>query len=65
MKDKSTTPENAISRRHFLLSTSLATAALGFEPLAGMGAPVPRKTRPGRTPRVNCACGLIGRRKTG
>ena len=40
MKDKSTTPENAISRRHFLLSTSLATAALGFEPLAGMGAPV-------------------------
>ena len=40
MKDKSTTPENAISRRHFLLSTSLATAALSFEPLAGIGAPV-------------------------
>ena len=32
--------ENAISRRHFLLSTSLATAALGIEPLAGMGASV-------------------------
>jgi alpha-L-fucosidase 2 len=40
MKDTSTTPENAISRRHFLLNTSLATAALGFEPLAGMGAQV-------------------------
>ena len=52
MKDKSTTPENAISRRHFLLSTSLATAALGFEPLAGMGAPVhenpARADAPGR-----------------
>ena len=47
MKDKSTTPENAISRRHFLLSTSLATAALGFEPLAGMGAPVHENPVPG------------------
>jgi alpha-L-fucosidase 2 len=39
MKDKSATPKNAISRRHFLLSTSLATAALGFEPLSGIAAP--------------------------
>ncbi len=39
MKDKSTTPETAISRRHFLLSTSLATTALGFGPFTGMGAP--------------------------
>ena len=38
MKDKSLTPENAISRRRFLLSGSLATTALGFEPLAGMAA---------------------------
>jgi len=38
MTDKSATPENAISRRHFLLSASLATTALCFEPLAGMGA---------------------------
>jgi len=30
--------ENGISRRHFLLSTSLATAALGFKPLTSMGA---------------------------
>ncbi|MCX6877274.1 MAG: glycoside hydrolase family 95 protein [Verrucomicrobia bacterium] len=40
MTNKSATPENAISRRHFLLSASLATTALGFEPLTGMAAPV-------------------------
>ena len=39
MKDKSTTLENTISRRHFLLSTCLATTALGLKPLTGMGAP--------------------------
>jgi hypothetical protein len=39
MANQSTMPENAISRRHFLLSTSLATTALGFEPLKGMAAP--------------------------
>ena len=38
MTNKSATPENAISRRHFLLSASLATTALGFEPLPAMGA---------------------------
>ena len=47
MKDKSTTPENAISRRHFLLSTGLATTALGLKPLMGMAAPT-RQT-PART----------------
>ena len=39
MTSKPTTPEHAISRRHFLLSASLATTALGVEPLTGMGAP--------------------------
>ena len=34
MKDKSATPENAISRRHFLVSTSLAAAALGTQCVA-------------------------------
>ena len=33
------TPENAISRRRFLLSTCLATIALGLESVAGNGAP--------------------------
>jgi len=37
--NKSTTPGNAISRRHFLLSTCLATTALGLKPLTAMGAP--------------------------
>jgi len=40
MKDTFSTPKNAISRRHFLLETSLATAALGMKPLTGMAAPV-------------------------
>jgi dipeptidyl-peptidase-4 len=38
MTNKSTTPENAVSRRHFLLSAYLAMPALGFEPLAGLRA---------------------------
>ncbi|HTL74588.1 MAG TPA: glycoside hydrolase N-terminal domain-containing protein [bacterium] len=42
MKKQSATFVNGISRRHFLLSTSLATAALGFKPLAGMGANPPQ-----------------------
>ncbi len=54
MKDKSTTPENAISRRHFLVSASLATAALGFEPLAGMGVPV--YENPSRTDSAGKLC---------
>jgi alpha-L-fucosidase 2 len=40
MKDKPTAPSNAVSRRHFLVSTSVATAALCFQPWVGMGAPV-------------------------
>ncbi|MCX6872440.1 MAG: glycoside hydrolase family 95 protein [Verrucomicrobia bacterium] len=40
MTNTSATPENAISWRHFLLSASLATAALGMKPLTGMAAPV-------------------------
>jgi len=38
MTNRSTRPGGAISRRHFLLSASLATTALCFEPLTGMGA---------------------------
>ncbi|MEK7782127.1 MAG: glycoside hydrolase family 95 protein [Verrucomicrobiota bacterium] len=38
MKSRSDLPENSFSRRHFLLTTSLATAALGFNPLTGAGA---------------------------
>ena len=38
MKTNSATRENAISRRHFLLSASLATAAVGVIPLTGMKA---------------------------
>ena len=60
MTDKPATPERAIPRRHFLLSTCLATTALGLKPLTGMGARR-RKTLPGRTLRGNCACGLTGR----
>ena len=37
MTNQSATPENAISRRHFLFSASLATTALGLKPLTGMG----------------------------
>ena len=44
MTNTSATPENAISRRHFLLSASLATTALGFEPLPAMGA-LPQEER--------------------
>ena len=39
MTNKSTTLENAVSRRHFLLSASLATTALSLKPLTGTGAP--------------------------
>ncbi|MEI7729144.1 MAG: glycoside hydrolase family 95 protein [Verrucomicrobiota bacterium] len=38
MTNKAATPENAMSRRHFLLAASLATTELGFEPLTGRGA---------------------------
>lgn len=38
--DKTATPENAISRRHFLFTASLATTALGLETQKGMGASV-------------------------
>ena len=52
MTNMSATPENAISRRHFLLSASLVTTAMGFKPLTGMGAPAreshPRADAPGR-----------------
>jgi hypothetical protein len=55
MTNKSATQENAISLRRFLLSTCLATTALGFEPLTGMAAPVPenpaRAEAPGRQER--------------
>jgi len=47
MTNTSITPENTISRRHFLLSTGLATTALGLEPLTGMGAPA--QGNPART----------------
>jgi hypothetical protein len=40
MTHKAGTPENAISRRDFLLSASLATDALGFESMTAMGASV-------------------------
>jgi len=40
MKKKTTVFENTISRRHFMRSTSMATAVLGIRPLAGIGAPV-------------------------
>ncbi len=39
--------ENAISRRHFLLSTSLATTALGFETTDGHGGAGAGKPCPG------------------
>ncbi|MEN9975476.1 MAG: hypothetical protein RLZZ282_1482, partial [Verrucomicrobiota bacterium] len=48
MTSKITTPDTAISRRHFLISASLATTALGFEPLSGIGAP--KSDVPGRVP---------------
>ena len=38
MTKRSNTTENAISRRRFLFSASLATAALGIKPLTGMAA---------------------------
>jgi alpha-L-fucosidase 2 len=38
MNSKSDQPEVSISRRHFLLSASLATTALGFEPLTRLSA---------------------------
>jgi alpha-L-fucosidase 2 len=38
MAKKTTTPENAISRRHFLYSAGMATAALGISPLTDMAA---------------------------
>jgi alpha-L-fucosidase 2 len=41
MTDASTTPDKTISRRRFLLSTGLATTALGLKPLTGRGAPAP------------------------
>ena len=44
MAKKSQTPENAISRRHFLYSSSLATAAIGLSPLTGLAAPMRDKT---------------------
>ena len=53
MTDRSVKPGEAVSRRHFLLSTGLATAALGLKPPAGTGAPAPenldRADRPGRS----------------
>ena len=52
MTGKSIPPKNAVSRRHFLLSTSLASTALGLKPLTGLGAPTreshPRSVAPGR-----------------
>jgi hypothetical protein len=39
MTHKSSPPGNAIPRRHFMRSASLATAALGMKPLAGLAAP--------------------------
>ncbi len=39
MRNKSVTAADVISRRHFLLGTSVAAAALSLQPLAGMGAP--------------------------
>jgi alpha-L-fucosidase 2 len=39
MPNQTPTPANASSRRHFLLSASLATAALGLKAPTGMGAP--------------------------
>ncbi len=38
MSTREGSPRNAFSRRHFLLFASLATAALGFEPLPSIGA---------------------------
>ena len=38
MPGKSATPGNSVSRRHFLLSASLTTTAVGFAPLAGLDA---------------------------
>jgi|GEM_PF-6128915 len=36
MTKKTAAPENAISRRHFMLSASLATTAFGFESMTGI-----------------------------
>jgi alpha-L-fucosidase 2 len=41
MTNPSNSPEHAIARRHFLLSASLATTALGMKPLTGMAAAEP------------------------
>jgi alpha-L-fucosidase 2 len=40
MTKKSHTPQDALSRRHFLYSTGIATAAIGLSPLTSLAAPV-------------------------
>ena len=47
-------PNTAISRRHFMVSASLATSALGFRPLAGMGSPLPETPTLAATPGKLC-----------
>ncbi|MCF7732061.1 MAG: glycoside hydrolase family 95 protein [Akkermansiaceae bacterium] len=54
MKSKSDNQENTRSRRHFLRSTSLATAALGFKPMTGMGAPVAKNPARAEAPGKLC-----------
>jgi hypothetical protein len=61
MTNKSTTPANAVSRRHFLLSASLATTALGLKPLAGWGA----SGEPARADAWETSRGPTVRRKCG
>ena len=46
MANQPDTPENVSPRRRFLLGASLATAALGMNPLTGMG--VPARVNPAR-----------------
>jgi alpha-L-fucosidase 2 len=52
--DTPTTRGNTVSRRHFLLSTCLATSVLGLKPLTGMGAPGKGITERAAKPRKLC-----------
>lgn len=54
MTNEPAAPGQAISRRDFLRSASLATAALGFEPLTGMGAPLHEKPARADAPSQLC-----------
>ena len=53
MIPKPPTPLTGISRRHFLLESSLAATALGFRPLTGLAAPVAATTAKASSPQTS------------